>query len=122
MAVRLEADNIEELSEELKYFNYNPGQRVVRAFKIFGALFLAAIVSVFIPALHFVLVPLFLILSVFFAWGAYHQVAAIGLEGARCPKCKAELKEKRAYLKSTEARAKIRCFNCRSDVKISLKN
>lgn len=70
--------------------------RLKRATKFWGAFWLMALVSVFIPGLHFILVPALLIIGPMIAWTIYQQDRVIlGGEG-KCPDCGATLQIARA--------------------------
>lgn len=86
--------------------------RIKRALKSFVLFLMAAVASIFIPVLHFFLVPLFLIISVIYSFIQYHQTSCVDLTGFSCPNCKAALTEKKAYFK--EDNLKTYCYNCRS--------
>lgn len=72
---------------ELTLQLFTPSERLLRALRAFSTWFVVAILSVFIPLAHFVLVPLFLIVSVA-AGSLAHSRKQIVLGGqARCPDC-----------------------------------
>lgn len=72
--------------------HYTSHDRLVRALKALGAMWGLAIVAVFIPLAHFVLVPAFLIAGPVVARGRYKtSVAANDVVGA-CPSCKQNTK------------------------------
>ena len=67
-----------------------PGRRVGRAVAGFGLFLLLAVVSVFIPAAHFLLVPGFLITAfVVLAVRLGQRAVVVGAKGT-CPDCGAE--------------------------------
>jgi hypothetical protein len=63
-------------------------ERLARAGKMFGIFFGVALLTVFIPILHFILPPLFLIAGTVFFWTTYMETGEV-LEGEyTCPNCK----------------------------------
>jgi hypothetical protein len=64
------------------------GERMARAGKIFGACFLVACLTVFIPILHFILPPLFLIIGGVLAFGEYAGTGEMLRGQITCPNCK----------------------------------
>ena len=68
----------------------DPGERSVRALKGGGALFGLALLSIFIPIAHFVLVPGFLIAAVVFALSRMREDASIVALSGTCPRCQEE--------------------------------
>jgi hypothetical protein len=63
-------------------------ERLARAGKMFGIFFGVALLTVFIPILHFILPPLFLIAGIVFFWTTYMETGEV-LEGEYiCPNCK----------------------------------
>jgi hypothetical protein len=66
-------------------------QRLKQSLKSFGMLLGLAVGSVFIPVLHFFLVPLFLLLSFFFAWLNYKKIYKISSVKVACPVCHGEI-------------------------------
>lgn len=94
---------------------WDPRDRLLRALKLGAGCFGFAVVSVFIPLLHFILVPAFLIATPIVAYRAY-QMQAVALGGAsRCPKCSAPLVIVRQKL---EWPLKDVCARCYENVKI----
>ena len=65
---------------------YDEKERNRRIIKYSGGSFAAAILSIFIPLLHFVLVPGFIIASIAFAV-FYSRPANIERAKAKCPEC-----------------------------------
>ena len=66
------------------------GERTARALKGAGVCVLLAVVSVFLPIAHFVLVPSFLLAAPVVAWRRLGERASlVGLTGT-CPRCEAE--------------------------------
>lgn len=86
-----------------------------RAFKALGIWWLLAIVGVFIPVLHFVIVPLFLVLGVYFA--LKQSRVRFEIEGGHfiCPACGVQnaFEKGRAFFPREE-----RCVSCFVTVQI----
>jgi hypothetical protein len=92
MRVRIAQDRSTQIEEGLiRIQSWNKRERLVRALKSGGLCWIAALVSIFIPLLHFILVPGFLIagpILVYFIFGQENRV--LGGEGV-CPFCHAPL-------------------------------
>jgi hypothetical protein len=67
------------------------GERLSRAGKIFGMFFLAALLTVFIPLLHFVLPPLALLIGGALAIVEYLSVGEVVAGEIECPNCKRKI-------------------------------
>ena len=75
-------------SQSWQLVTLNTADRLKLAFKKFTFLFMIALVSVLIPVFHFILVPIFLLLSVFFALKAYQTKVVLETSGqGRCLQC-----------------------------------
>ena len=61
------------------------GERLTHAVKIFGVFFLVAFITVFVPILHFILPPLFLIAGSALAFGEYTNKGEILSGEITCP-------------------------------------
>ena len=66
---------------------FSKSERAQRTLKVGGILFGVTLLTAFIPVLHFVLVPLFLILSLVFGLNAWTEKAEIQSAEAPCPSC-----------------------------------
>ncbi len=92
-------------------------ERVARGAKVGGALWAVGFLTVFIPVLHFVLPPLFLILGLVFGWAAWHDRAEVLGGEFACPSCKTinrMAKQGESFPKS------IRCEHCHLTLELSL--
>lgn len=97
---------------------FNPAGRMKEAVKKLALFWGIAIVSVALPVVHFVTVPLFFILGIFFASRTYKSEGRV-IEGlTRCPHCEHEVPIKPAELQwpLTEI-----CQNCARVVRIERK-
>lgn len=70
---------------------YEPGERLSRAGIRLAAFWAAALVAVFIPLAHFVLVPAFLIAGIVMAISAYRMDQAPNEVTGTCPACHEEM-------------------------------
>lgn len=92
-------------------------ERLKIAAKKFLLFFALAVVSIFVPVLHFVLVPTFLLIAVIMGIREYSiKYKLENGNGTKCPGCTAPLKEK--YFLETSLQ--IKCDACfeRFDVEI----
>ncbi|HET7224531.1 MAG TPA: hypothetical protein VFK69_02365 [Candidatus Eisenbacteria bacterium] len=92
----------------------NHRERLVR-----GALGLAgcwglAVVAVFLPMLHFVLVPGLLIAGVALGWHRLHEHATVAGASGRCPACGAEVDT--TLDESLGDAIALRCERCRREI------
>ncbi|KYG64763.1 hypothetical protein AZI86_11190 [Bdellovibrio bacteriovorus] len=97
---------------------FNPAARMKEALKKLALFWGIAIVSVALPVVHFVTVPLFFCLGIFFAYRTYKSEGRV-IEGlTRCPHCENEVPIKPAELQwpLTEI-----CQNCARVVRIERK-
>ena len=78
-------------SGEVFIQQWTPQQRLLRALKAFFIWFFIALVSLFIPILHFILVPLFLLAAFVMGFIVYaHSSMVLGGTGS-CPFCGAAM-------------------------------
>lgn len=94
----------------------NTSQRIKRSLKGSGLFFGLAIASVFIPVFHFVLVPLFLILSIVVGFSRFKKINYIDMTNVRCPSCQHPLKESALYFNDEPQR--LYCYECRNQLRI----
>ena len=98
---------------EIQYFNTK--ERLKRALKWFSICFAAALISLFIPLAHFVLVPTFLLSSFIVPFYIYSiESLVIGGKGS-CPKCKSDLSIEKGFNKWP---LQDLCIHCKSNVEI----
>lgn len=84
-------------------------EKLKLAFKKLSLFLMLAIISIFIPVLHFILVPLFLLLSIVFAFREFRIKYRLSLsEAAKCAKCLENFKSE--YLLDDELR--LSCEKC----------
>ena len=113
---------IESLAGQQQIFEQTPyilstKERLQRAFKASGMFFGAAVVAVFIPGLHFFLVPLFLILTVYFGYKRFKEVRRVDLSSVNCPVCQKKLKETLMY--TDEDVFRLYCYECQNQLRVT---
>jgi hypothetical protein len=74
---------------EITVVHYNTAERALAAARISAILLVITIACVFIPILHFVLVPVFFLLTIAAGINAYLTSAKIDGGQSTCPSCKA---------------------------------
>ena len=79
-------DQITKSQGHLRQFT--SAERLARAFKVFGAWFLAAALSVFVPILHFVLVPSLIQMSLVFGPITWMEKGELTEGELICPNCR----------------------------------
>lgn len=116
MQMRLEGNTGK--SRELKYKPITLGfnSRILRSIKSASLFFGLALGSVFIPVLHFFLVPTFLILAFYFGFTKFIESKCIDLTGELCPCCDKSIKETIVFFKGENFR--IYCYECRSQLRV----
>lgn len=95
----------------------NTKERINRSFKNAGLYFVLSVVSILIPVLHFVLVPLFLGLTVFVGVSQFKNNKQIDLSDVNCPVCDNKLKESTVYFHRESVR--LYCYECRNHLLVS---
>lgn len=70
----------------------NQSERMARAGKIFGIFFGGALLTVFVPILHFILPPLLLIIGSVLAFSEYTNKGEMKTGEITCPNCKKLMK------------------------------
>lgn len=77
-----------ETRADVEVVHLSVGQRAVEALKTFGMFFGGAVVCVFIPVLHFVLVPTALLVGFIMAYRKFFQLEFVKSGTLTCPGCK----------------------------------
>lgn len=117
--VRLELPSCEPTTGQATFIERAPPTRMMRAAIVWGGCWVAAFVCVFIPLLHFILVPGFLIAGVLLGVSRLREdVTLATIEGA-CPRCKAQ----RTFVvggRFTEGRT-VHCDGCGNAFSVHLK-
>lgn len=86
-AVKIQIASMQDTLGEVRIQYWNQRTRLLRASKGFGLALLLAIGAVFIPILHFVLVPLLLLSIPIVAIYFYRQESVVLGGTGQCPKC-----------------------------------
>ena len=93
------------------------GVRLKRAAKKIAAFFGLAVFSVFIPVLHFFLVPAFLGLCFYFGWKEFRYTKFVDLTGVTCPVCEHDLNEGLLFYRDEFVR--LYCYQCQTQLKVT---
>lgn len=78
---------------------FGAGARIRRATKFFLIFLFAAIVSLLIPVLHFLLVPGFLLAALIMSVIKFKETGSIDLTRFGCPSCAKEFPDKKVPLR-----------------------
>src|SRR5690606_26116863 len=97
-------------------FNYS--SRLMKALVAFSGFAVAALVSIAIPVLHFVLVPGFLIAAFVFSYLKFNQVSYVYLKDFNCPMSANPLNENLVYQTKSKGSTKLYCSECRKSMKL----
>ncbi len=101
---------------EVRIKTFNQKERIVRGLKFLGIFWGSAIFAVFIPMLHFILVPLLFLVGIIVAvFVSQTKSVVLGGESA-CPKCESFLPIVRS---SDQWPLSDLCSHCRTTVTIS---
>lgn len=120
MAIQIEFEDSSKIWVDLPLVKFSFTDRVKRAVKTFTVLLAAAVFSILIPVLHFVLVPGFFISAFVMSILRFNQVSYIELNNFKCPKCSELLTEKKIFQSKKEGLSKIYCLNCRTNMKMEV--
>lgn len=90
-AIGIESDNFPSYTGTLYSQVFSDRDRLLRALKMLGILWVLALVTLFIPIAHFVLVPTFLIAGPVVAFKRYAMKSALEKAGGKCPACGQEV-------------------------------
>lgn len=71
--------------------SWSQSERVANAMKVFGLFFGLAIAFVFVPIVHFVMVPTLLILAPILALRSYRRISNVEGGSGTCPECSERL-------------------------------
>jgi hypothetical protein len=66
---------------------FTASERMTRGLKVGGILWGAALLTIPVPGLHFILPPIFLLAGIVFGWAAWHDKAQILGGEFKCPSC-----------------------------------
>ncbi len=117
ISVRLVSPRGKSSSGSVQVEAWERPERLKRAWKNLGIIWGMAVVAVFIPGLHFILVPLFLAAGPAFAYFTFCQSdVVLGGEGT-CPECGKPFKIERSAVKWP---LKDLCSACQNSVDVEL--
>jgi hypothetical protein len=102
---------------EIQFQEWDAQMRMRRALKIWGTCWGIAVVTVFIPGMHFILVPSFLLGGPIAAYRVYQQTSTVLGGTGVCPSCGQEFKIARSKPKWPINDV---CDHCRDAVIVSL--
>lgn len=109
MKLTLSTDTSKNLLPDAKLIKLTNSERTKLAAKKFFFMFLLALAAVFIPVLHFFLVPLFLILSVVFGIKTYGTMYRLCFNNeTKCIECQKPFKSE-IFLDES---LRVKCPNC----------
>ena len=94
------------------------GELWMQAFKAGGRFFAIAVISIFIPAAHFLLVPTFLILTAVTFWRSLHLEFRLVQREVTCPVC---LKPTQLSSEFIVADQRFRCDHCHCQLVLTKK-
>ena len=92
--------------------------RSLRAAKTWAVCWALAVAAVFLPLLHFVLVPALLAAGPLMAWRRLHETASLVSAEGRCPACTAE--QRFTLGEAWRERTPLRCESCGRRVELVL--
>jgi len=95
---------------QLEVRHWDPSQRFMRAFQGLGMCWLAAVLAVLLPVLHWVLVPSLLIGGPVFAFMRYRERMTVLAARGPCPACGVEMSF--ALGQASRRRMMLRCDHC----------
>ncbi|MFS4457971.1 hypothetical protein [Bdellovibrio sp. HCB2-146] len=98
---------------------FSPREKLQQSLKKLALFWAIALVSVLIPVFHFVLVPLFFFLGIFFAYRSSKSDGQVLGGRSTCPHCQKEVAIKRAELQWPLSEI---CQNCTRVLRISRKS
>lgn len=101
---------------EFKSHQFLFQERFKRSLKTFFTFFGAATLSVLIPVLHFFLVPIFLILSLYFSYRKFKEIVSVDLVGIKCPECNTNFKDATVGLRRDDLVVRLSCDQCRKNL------
>lgn len=112
-------DGLSPLTTKLPLVEIPKRERVLRAGKSLGILWACAVGAAFIPMLHFILVPGFLLAGILFAANGYSDDQRIGDPKLTCLKCKSPLSLKDL---ADQFPKYLRCESCGAEHRLETKN
>ncbi len=113
--VLINAEASEDLTGELVIESFDHSQLMQRSFKKLGICWGIALACVFIPILHFVLVPGFIITGIILFFANFSKKTVLQASKLTCPKCHDlfELSERKIVWPTSDI-----CEHCSSHINI----
>lgn len=99
---------------EIRIQKWNPSERTRRAIQKWGLVWGVGLVCVFLPLLHFILVPLCILIGPFAGYWFYKREKSFLGGTARCPECGKDF----SLSKSLKLPMRDVCSECRASVKV----
>lgn len=109
VAISIESNTADTQSGELRILSLSKEARTKTALKYLGGAWAMALFSIFLPLLHFVLVPGLFLAGPILAYLFYNKKEQMQAGTILCPKCKSEVPYKKQYVKWPLS---ITCTNC----------
>lgn len=119
--MKLEAMTGQTEKIQLPSVQISSNERTKRAAKTGGTFLALATGSVFIPGLHFVLVPGFFIASIVYGLKTYKQEYYQDMSQVSCPNCQKKLDTKSIYYSDKEFEDSYKllfCNSCNTQIKL----
>ena len=118
LAASFRYPDLEPSPARVRVRRMNRPARIVAAFKALGGCWLGAVAAVFVPVLHFVLVPGLLLLGpAMFFWRLGQRETLLSADG-NCPACGVPIAH-RVTLTATE-HTQIRCEGCGRGIDLTI--
>ncbi len=89
--------------------------RIMNTVKVSGSLLAVAAVGVFIPIVHFILVPTALFLSIILGRINFKKRFYVEETSFKCPDCKKDIQLKGSF---PEKSLRVYCYGCRTQLRI----
>lgn len=103
---------------DFKVLKLTPKERLRKSIQIFLVFFIAALISILIPVLHFFSVPVLILMSLILSIKKYNEVASMEVQGFKCPQCQSEFSTlKASWTKKYEA-TRVHCAECRGQISL----
>ncbi len=116
LKAQVKARSGESAEFSVRVIQWTPKERTQRAVKIVAIGLSLSFIFIFLPIVHFVLLPLALILTPIIAWYTYRQVEEIPAQNLGCPHCgaSAQMPSQTQFTKQ-----EVLCDSCRTVLEIT---
>lgn len=118
LAAQVRVDGNSHNSQPIPFEYFSAQRRFLRAIRIFAIFLSAALVSVLVPILHFVLVPGLLLVAILMFFFTITEVGSLDLSNFKCPLCQNLVQQKSATFRSLPAKCTNFCPECRRNLEI----